>query len=128
MINGTCDNIPSLLIQTADFLGGIPDLAGLPRLCSTRIEHCHGEGWKVNAQLGVVGPEEIDEIDAIRAWALALGGHVLLDDEPFVSQATGSFRTLTAIAALPGGVLFEVWTHVDKKPFPAPASVDLAAA
>lgn len=51
-------------------------------------------------------------IDAVRAWAVAVNGRLNLDEPHVAHQSTTTFRRLTAIADLPGGGRFQVFTFI----------------
>jgi hypothetical protein len=102
------------------------NLETLPTLHALEVGQGYHEGqyaWQVRAQLHTAGTE-LDQIDAIRAWAQALGGVVLLDGGYYSRSTSQSFRTLSALYRLDDDVLFEVWTHIaiTITPADAPAS------
>ena len=68
---------------------------------------------------------DIEVIDAIRTWAVALGGVVLLGDAHYSTYQRSGYRQLSALVRLPSGSLFEVWAHLlDLGPAREPASAD----
>lgn len=125
--NGT---ITRLATRAVTLLGG-RDLEHLPALHCLEVGKGYRDGryeWQVKAQLSSVGTE-LDHIDAVRRWAQALGGVVLLDD-PHLSRFNGTnFRTLSALCRLDDDVLFEIWTHIaiTSTPLDASASELIAA-
>jgi hypothetical protein len=113
--------LPALLRSMADDVTVLPDFTALPKLWSIEV------GWdrdadtlKVSAHLVNDFRDDFEQIAAVNAWAAALGGHLLLGEE--MCSAQGYWRPLTAVAVLPGGFLFETWTHLT---YPVPAA-DLA--
>lgn len=115
MENLNCAGVAALLAEVADFLASLPALADLPALHSLDVTDSYPRGWRVRAQIGGDHCGEPAEIDAIRAWAHALGGHLELS-KPSVSSYGNAFRTLTAVTTLPGGARFTVWAHIDRHP------------
>jgi hypothetical protein len=104
------------MAEVADLLGRL-DLASLPAVYSIAVKPHRGEPGVIDgaAMLGFGGTER-DRIDAIRTWADAIGGVVLLGDEidPGTDYAS---RRLSAVVPLPSGGLFEVWvTLIDLHP------------
>jgi hypothetical protein len=120
-------NLPNMLVSSttgqlavvADFLATFADRTDLAPLFSVEIAwNRDADTFDVRAHLGMACVEDLEEIDAIRSWALALGGHVLLG-EVIHSPYLGSHRTLSALVAMPNGGLLDVWTFVDRTPLPA---------
>lgn len=62
---------------------------------------------------------EAEKIDAIRAWAVAMGGRLDLDEPRPAYKSKHTYRHLTAIADLPGAGRFEVFTTIDHTPITA---------
>jgi hypothetical protein len=65
--------------------------------------------------LGLLDDFDLDEaarIDAIRGWAMAMNGRLNLGEPRPAYQSTNTFRRLSAIADLPGGGRFEVFTLI----------------
>lgn len=114
------------LATRAVTLLGDRDLEHLPTLHCLEVGQGYRDGryeWQVKAQLSAVG-SELDRIDAVRQWAQALGGVVLLDG-PHLSRFNGTnFRTLSAVRRLDDDVLFEIWAHIaiTSTPVDAPGS------
>jgi len=69
----------------ATALLGQLNLADLPPLSTLSIGQNHRDGWKtgVQAQLTTYGLSELEQIDAIRTWAVALGGLLRLDAKDY---------------------------------------------
>lgn len=109
----------------ATALLGRLDLAALPALSALHVGQNHRDGWRtgVMAMLNGYGLTELEQIDAIRTWAVALGGVLHLDADDY-RDGTNAHRQLAAVTDLPDGSRFEVWTHL-YRPVPAP---DLVAA
>src|ERR1051326_2302312 len=103
--------LPALLRSTADGVAGLPDFATLPPVCAIKVEwDSHADTLKISAQLAHSFADDFEQIAAVNAWAAATGGHLLLGEE--MCSAAYFWRSLTAVAALPGGCLFEAWTHL----------------
>lgn len=104
----------------ATALLGRLNLAELPALATLQIGQNHRDGWKtgVTAQLTTYGLSELEQIDAIRTWAVALGGALRLDDKDYPDGDT-THRNLAAVAVLPDGSLFEVWIFLYRAAVPA---------
>lgn len=115
--------ITRLATRAVTQFGGC-DLEHLPALHCLEVGQGYRNGryeWQVKAQLSSAG-SELDHIDAVRLWAQALGGVVLLDD-PHLSRFNGTnFRTLSALCRLDDDVLFEIWTHIAITTTPTDAS------
>jgi hypothetical protein len=97
------------------------DLAELPELAGLQIKQNHRDDWKtgVMAQLTTYGLSELEQIDAIRTWAVALGGVLRLDGEDY-PNGERTHRHLAAVAELPDGSLFEVWIFLYRAAVLAP--------
>ncbi|MBS2966727.1 hypothetical protein KGA66_27065 [Actinocrinis puniceicyclus] len=108
----------------ATALLGRLDLGQLPALCALHIGANHRRGWRIGvaALLNGYGLSELEQIDAIRTWAVALGGVVRLDEQATPDEH-GSHRHLAALVDLPDGSHFEVWTHLVRVSLSVPASV-----
>jgi hypothetical protein len=112
----------AVLREATDLLSSL-DQPGLPPLCAVSVGHDFtADALSARAQLSAHFPTELDAIDAIRTWALALGGVVLLGDEnPGFNRP---YRELTACLPLPSGGLFEVWDMLhDLHSAPVPADL-----
>jgi hypothetical protein len=105
--------LPGLLRTLADDVAALPDFSELPKVVNLRV------GWdqaadtlKLTAQYayGYGSGDDLDVIADLNTWAAALGGGLLLGDE--VETPEYYWRSLSAVAALPGGFLVEVWTHL----------------
>lgn len=81
------------------------------------------EHWTVVAYLpGRYGKDgEQADIEDIRAWAVALNGHLLLS-EPEPYGHTYTRRRLSAVKPITGGVLLEVCAYVAKTRIPETAA------
>lgn len=86
------------------------DLAALPAIAALHVADNHRDDWTigVQAQLDTSGLNELHRIDAIRAWAAAIGGGLRLDEKDSVSDGE-AIRYLAATRRLADGSLFEVW-------------------
>ena len=100
-------DLDATVTALTDFAESVDHLGS--SICAYSASMSGGE-WHVKGQLGSYGLSELEQIDAIREWALILGGTVQLDDVSDIG--TGTFRTLSAVANL-GQITFSVWTHVD---------------
>jgi hypothetical protein len=100
------------LREVTDLLANL-DLADLPQISNVNVtpdfEH---SGLSGQAQLRHASGADLDKIDAIRAWAVALGGVTLLADAHYSTSGRHSYRQLAAIVPLTSGGVFEVWTHL----------------
>lgn len=101
-------DLDATVTALTDFAESVDHLGS--SICAYSASMSGGE-WHVKGQLGSYGLSELEQIDAIREWALILGGTVQLDDVSDIG--TGTFRTLSAVANL-GQITFAVWTHVDQ--------------
>lgn len=111
MNNSESAGLLATLREVTELLAGL-DLASLPKIwCVQVAPDFHNDGLTGKAQL-YTRSTELDAIDAIRTWAAALGGVVLLGDE--VIYGGGSFRDITAVLRLPSGAVFEVWDHLSE--------------
>lgn len=119
-MNETSNRLLSAANGATALLGRL-NLAELPRLGALHIGQNHRDGWKtgVMAMLDGYGLSELEEIDAVRSWAVALDGVLRLNDDDFGGEHD-SYRQLAAIAVLPDGSRFEVWTHLHRTPACAP--------
>jgi hypothetical protein len=117
------------LREITEVLAGL-DLAALPKIYAVDVKpEFSGEGLAGSAQLYSSPADDGHGIDAIRAWAVALGAVVLLGDE--VEHKYGAYRRLAAVLRLPSGRVFEVWRHLTElRPSPdwTPADSDLIVA
>lgn len=104
----------------ATALLGQLNLAELPALATLQVGSNHRNDWKtgVQAQLLTYGLSELEQIDAIRTWAVVLGGVLRLDGEDY-QHGSESSRHLAAVAELPDGSLFEVWIFLYRAAVPA---------
>jgi hypothetical protein len=101
------------LREVAELLAGL-DLATLAPFWGVEVRpDFDHDGLCGKAQLNLHGHAvtDLDRIDAVRAWAVALGGVVLLDDE-FTPSSRVPVRQLSAVVPLSSGGVFEVWTHL----------------
>ena len=113
-------SLPALLTETASLLAGLP-LSDLPPLANIKTGYDPMSGtFEISAQLWA-GGDELEQINAVRAWAVALNGVTLLGDE--VDLIDSTFRHIEAIKALDYGASFSVWTHVAKQAAPAPSEL-----
>ena len=115
--------ITRLATRTLTLLDG-HDLENLPTLHCLEVGQGYRDGryeWQVKAQLSSAG-SELDQINAVRQWAQALGGVVLLDDAHLSRFNGTNFRTLSALCRLDDDVLFEIWTHIAITSTPVDAS------
>lgn len=104
-------DLPALLRAMADDVTTLPDFATLPKVGNLRVEwDKDADTLKLTAQYWDVRTDDLDQIADLNTWAAALGGHLRLGDE--VATPREYWRSLTATAALPGGLLIEVWTHL----------------
>lgn len=87
------------------------DLASLPELHMVMVKPHRGEPDLIDAaaMLRPTFVPEIEAIDAVRTWAVALGGVVLLSEEND-PDTENPYRKLSAVLRLPSGGLFEVGT------------------
>lgn len=117
------------LREVTEQLAGL-DLTALPELCAVQVTpDFHHGGLCGKAQLAARCPTELEEIDAIRTWAVALGAVVLLDEER--PDPSGPYRQIAAVLRLPSGSVFEVWGHLrELRPSPdwVPTDPDLIPA
>ena len=110
--------LPALLRSMADDVANLPDFATLPPVCAIEVKWDRdADTLKISAQLSHQFDDDFDQIAAVNAWAAATGGHLLLGGEMCSTQRF--WRPLTALVALPGGCLFEAWTHLS---YPVPAA------
>ena len=110
--------LPALLRSMADGVATLPDFTGLPPVCAIEVKWDRdADTLKIAAQLAHAFDDDFDQIAAVNAWAAATGGHLLLGDE--MCSTERFWRPLTAVVALPGGCLFEAWTHLS---YPVPAA------
>jgi hypothetical protein len=114
--------LPNVLHALADGLSILPDRTNLPPIVGIRVGWDEdGNTFKVTAQLagGCYHGGDFEVIAGIGAWATALGGFFLLGEECRLTTRDGYYwRNLSAVVALPGGFLFEVWAHLY---YPVPA-------
>lgn len=109
------DNSESLgllaaLREITELLAGL-DLATLPDIGCVMVDSDFRDGgMRGKAQYFAHGASDLDVIHAIRTWAVALGGVVLLGDEK--THGFKPFRQIAAVLRLPSGVMFEVWSHL----------------
>lgn len=90
------------LREVTEQLAGL-DLTALPELCAVQVTpDFHHGGLCGKAQLAARCPTELEEIDAIRTWAVALGAVVLLDEER--PDPSGPYRQIAAVLRLPSGL------------------------
>jgi hypothetical protein len=76
----------------------------------------------VHALLGLINRSEDAEIDAMRAWATAVSGHLHLGEpQPDVLQKY-TLRWLRVVGQLPGVGQLEIRTDIAKTPIPQPAT------
>ena len=116
-----------VMAEVSDLLACL-DLADLPAITLITVKPHRGEPDQLDgaAMLRPMFGPQIESIDAVRIWALALGGVVLLGDETDPDTDYAS-RRLSALIPLPSGGLFEVHTTLfDLRP--APAETDLVPA
>lgn len=98
----------------------LEDLAKRPGLATPYAAHvlqdADTDRLTLRAYLGCVVPGSLNElheeacIDAVRAWAVALGGQLYLSGPH--RNGGESYRVLTARAALPTGDLLDVWVDI----------------
>lgn len=130
MNNSETLGVLAALREVTELLAGL-DLANLPEVGAIRVgDDIRNGGLSGRAQLYARCATELEAIDAIRTWAVALGAVVLLGEE--ATHSTEPYREITAVLRLPSGGLFEVWTHLHElRPAPewtAPADSGLIAA
>jgi hypothetical protein len=109
-MNKPIESPTAVLRQTADLLDAATtdDLAPL---VGVHAQYSHVTGtWRVTAQLRGTG-SELERINAVRAWALALDG-VLHVAAPFTSSIGGTFSEISATTTLATGVTLKVWDHI----------------
>ena len=101
-----------VMAEVSDLLSRL-DLAELPEIHMVTAKPHRGEPdtFDGSAMLRPTFGPEIDCINAVRTWAVAIGGVVLLGDE--IDPGTDyAHRKLFALLPLPSGGLFEVWTSL----------------
>ncbi|HVT68878.1 MAG TPA: hypothetical protein VHF26_14095 [Trebonia sp.] len=93
------------------------DLAALPELASLHVSTNHRDRWRIGvmAQLDSYGLSQLESIDAVRTWAVAVGGALRLDEQDTGEQDKPR-RYLAAVTDLPDGSLFEIWTCLHREP------------
>ena len=110
--------LPGQLTDLAALLTSL-NLSGLPGLHNLDLTYDPVTGtWDVRAQLFTVGSED-ERIDAVRAWASALGAAIHLDQPR--RTAGGAYRRVEAVKTLDFGTRLHIWTHIAETPAPAPA-------
>lgn len=98
-----------VMAEVSDLLACL-DLADLPAVHMITVKPHHGEPGQLDgsAMLRPIFGKELECIDAVRTWAVALDGVTALGDE--IDPGTDySHRRLSASTQLPSGGLFEVW-------------------
>jgi hypothetical protein len=104
-------DLPALLRSMADDVATLPDFADLPKVVNVRVLWDEdADTLKLSAQYAHALNDDLTQIADLNTWAAALGGVLLLGDE--VATPAYYWRSLTATAALPGGFLVEIWTHL----------------
>src|SRR5438270_423990 len=103
--------MPVVLIATAaQFLDELIS-NGLPEVYGVKVEYSRSrKTWTGKSLLNSFGMDESQEIDAIREWAVALGGHLELGDEYVSGHKV--IRALDAVKAIDGGGSFTVSTFL----------------
>jgi hypothetical protein len=103
--------LPALLRSLADDITTLPNFADLPEIANVRVLwDDDAQSLKLSAQYAHALNDDLTQIADLNAWAAALGGVLLLGDE--VATPAYYWRSLTATAALPGGLRVEIWTHL----------------
>jgi hypothetical protein len=119
------------LRETTALLAGL-DLTTLPPIAAVVVHWETADTLGARVQLSSGLSNEVEVIDAIRTWAVALRGVVLLGDAHYSTYSRCGYRQLSALVRLPSGSLFEVWAHLlDLGPSRAstiPGDVDLIPA
>src|SRR2546429_6774425 len=111
--------MPAHLIATAaQFLDELIETSGLPEVYDVTVTYRRGtKTWNADAMV-LHHLAELDRIDAVREWAVALDGTTRLGT-PFKDRDRIS-RRFSAVAQIPGGGTFEIRTYLDCGPNPAP--------
>lgn len=111
------------LRETTALLAGL-DLAALPEITAVVVHWETVDTLGARVQLSSGLRTDLDSIDAIRTWAVAVGGVVLLGDPHYSTYRRSGYRQLSALVRMPSGSLFEVWDHLhDLTPSPGWAPV-----
>jgi hypothetical protein len=88
------------------------DLTALPGVAAIQVDTDFRQGGQRGRVQIYARGTDLDIIDAIRTWAVALGGEVLLGDE--VAHSRGAYRQIAAVLPLPSGGKFMVWDHLSE--------------
>ena len=119
LIDATAAN----LARASMFLSTLDGVEDLPPLFSIRPEGGNKTTpLRLRAYLDLGDDDQLTQIDAVRTWANALGGHVDLGEEHAAADDPDRItRTLAARALIPGAATFEVYTLLRITPAPRPA-------
>lgn len=94
----------------------------LPEIFSTQVMQDLGSDNNAVSVLALLAypseRTELAEIDAVRAWASALNGVLLLGDPMPNVDGSMTMRRLSAIRRLPTGGLFEAYTWIARTTVP----------
>lgn len=99
------------LREITELLAGL-DLTALPGVAAIQVDTDFRQGGQRGRVQIYARGTDLDIIDAIRTWAMALGGDVLLGDE--VTHSRGNYRQIAAVLPLPSGGKFMVWDHLSE--------------
>lgn len=122
--------LPAMLRAMADSIPSLPDFEGLPSICNLKLSWDNERNaLHIAAQhSGARHDDDLSIIANLNTWASAIGGVLLLGDEVRNAASQGYYwRSLSTLAVLPNGVLFEVWDHL-QYPIPADAAASEFAA
>jgi hypothetical protein len=118
------------LAMTALYLNQLTVPAGLPELYGPSTVWNHeADSANVHAYVAPadsLDPDQEQQIDAMRAWAGAVGGTFQLEDlRPSASSRTGWARTLNVFTPLPDGARLTLYTILDLAPPPTPVPAEV---
>ena len=111
MNNSNSLGVLATLREVTELLAEL-DLPSLPPIASVQVHWDAVDMLGAHVQLNGGLVVDLERIDAIRVWAVAMGGVVLLGDAHYSAYSRSGYRPLSAIVRLPSGGLFEVWDHL----------------